>query len=168
MKIYQQFIFCSLLLLLFVGSIYAKSWRGIEPLKSTRSDVIKLLGNPTHLQWNYRDYFILENETVTFSWIDPTCAKKFPVQPDSEITSDDLVLSISVAQKTPIQLKELQLNDSVVYFADCFGGGCTFIDDKSGFMYHESKGEVTSHSYYPTNEEFKTWKEGHSTCQSSR
>lgn len=151
----------------------AKEWRGIVPLHSTRADVIKLLGEPKHLQWDSRDYFILEAETVTFQWIDPTCKKKFPVEPDSKVAPDDLVLNISVTPKKPFPVEELHLPPLKLYMMDCLGGangtgGCIFMDDEEGFAYSTSKEGVTSHSYGSPAKEYEAWMQEHSACKSSR
>jgi hypothetical protein len=152
---------------------HAKEWRDIVPLHSTRSDVIKLLGEPTHLQWDYRDYFILDTETVTFQWIDPTCKRKFPVEPDSEIRPDDLVLNISVTPKKSLPEDELRLPPLKLYLTSCIGGangtgGCIFMDNEEGFAYSTSKDGVTGHSYGPPAKEYETWMQQHSACRSSR
>ena len=68
----------------------AKEWRGIVPLHSTRADVIKLLGNPTRSLEDSQEYFVLENETVKFEWIDPTCVRKYPVESEDEVRPDEL------------------------------------------------------------------------------
>lgn len=151
----------------------AKEWRGIVPLHSTRSDVIKLLGEPKHLKWDYRDFFILDAETVTFQWIDPTCKRKYPVAPDTEVQPNDLVLNISITPKKPFPEEELHLPPLKLYFTDCVegandSGGCIFMDDEEGFAFATSKDGVTGHSYGPPAKEYKAWTQEHSTCQSSR
>jgi hypothetical protein len=147
----------------------AKEWRGIVPLRSTRSDVIKLLGNPTHALWNYREYFMFDNERVRFEWIDPTCVKKYPIELDTEVRSSDLVLNISVTPKKPFPLEELGLPSDKFYFMDCFGrDDCTFMDFDGGFAYSTTKDGVTGLSYSATAKEFEAWIQEHKSCQSSR
>ncbi|HKC66409.1 MAG TPA: hypothetical protein VKB86_22390, partial [Pyrinomonadaceae bacterium] len=80
------------------------------------------MGEPTHLLWDYRDYFILDAEWVTFRWIDPTCKRKFPIESDSEIQPDDLVLNISVTPKKPFPEADLHLPPFKLYSTDCLGG----------------------------------------------
>ncbi len=50
-------------ILIFVSAalcteVLGKSWRGIEPLRSTRADVLRILGKPTN-SLRYSDYFKL-------------------------------------------------------------------------------------------------------------
>ena len=147
----------------------AKEWRGIVPLHTTRSEVIKLLGQPTHLLWDYRDYFIRGDEIIRFEWIDPTCARKCPVEPDSEVRPDDLVLSISVTLKKPIPIDELHLSSDKFYLMNCLGNtGCTHWDLDGGFSFRTTKNGVTGHAYGPATNEFKAWLEAHKACQASR
>jgi hypothetical protein len=164
----------SLVLALLLGtsvSTFAKEWRGIVPLQSTRADVIRLLGSPRHLQWDYRDYFEIENAVVTFTWIDPTCLRKYPIQPDSSIQPQDVVLSISIGLKKPIAVPELHLPDGKFYFGDCLGhrGGdswsCTYLDCEDGFGYGETKAGVTSLSYFASADAFDAWLRTHSACK---
>ena len=169
---------CLCLTLCLSTPCFAKAWRGIVPLHSTRSDVIKLLGEPRRLLWVYRDFFILDAETVTFRWIDPTCVRKYPVEPDSEVRADDLVLNISVIPKRPTPQDELlppvSPEDELrlplkLYSMSCMeGGACIFMDEEEGFAFSTSREGVTSHSYGPPAEEYKAWVQGHSACRPVR
>jgi hypothetical protein len=96
---------------------FAKEWHGIVPLQSTRSDVIKLLGPPRHLLWDYRDYFEIENGIVTSEWIDPSCLRKYPVEPDEAIRPDDLVLSIAIRLKKPLSASEFAFARGQILFS---------------------------------------------------
>ncbi len=49
----QLIIYC-LLVLTLEGAAFAKSWRGIVPLRSTRADVEKILGTPTAANHVYK------------------------------------------------------------------------------------------------------------------
>ena len=50
----RQLIICCLLVLTLEGAAFAKSWRGIVPLRSTRADVEKILGKPTAANHVYK------------------------------------------------------------------------------------------------------------------
>jgi hypothetical protein len=179
--ILRTFVGCLCSTLCLCISCLAKEWRGIVPLHSTRSDVIKLLGEPKHLQWDYRDYFFLDAEWVTFQWVDPTCRRKLPVEPDSEVRPDALVLNISVTPKKPFPVEELHLpphKDELNFPLGDFslidwigdtddGDGSIVMDSEEGFSFSTSKEGVTGHSYYPTAREYKAWMQEHSGCQSS-
>lgn len=170
MKLPIRIILSSCLMVTFGFSCFAREWRGIVPLRSTRAEVIKLLGPPRHLMWDYRDYFDVENAVVTFSWIDSDCRRTYPLEPDASIQLNDLVLGISLRLKQPVPERELHLPEGKLYFTDCLGGGahssCIFMDD--GFSYSTSNLGVTGLSYGPTQNDFKTWEQTHRGCVSSR
>lgn len=171
MKLSIKMVICLLSLIIGSGpTCIADEWHGIVPLHSTRDDVIKLLGPPRHVQWDYRDYFEVENGIVTLEWIDPGCLRKYPVEPAKTIQLDDLVLNISVRLIEPVVASTLRLPEDSFYFMDCIGSGagrsCIFMRD--GFSYATSREGVTSLSYGPTQKSFKEWKENHRGCISSR
>ena len=147
---------------------YGKSWRDIVPLRSTRADVLKLLGKPHHLQWDYRDYFEVENAIVRFQWIDPNCLRKYPIEPASSIKPEDLVLNILVSLTRPLTEKDLKIPQGKFWFTSCLGARvCTYMDDEEGFAFTTADGGVTGLSYSATREDFKNWKDTHSQCVST-
>jgi hypothetical protein len=165
----RVFIGCLCLILCSAISCFAKEWRGIVPLHSTRSDVIKILGKPTHGVWNYQEIFDLENERVGIEWIDPTCVRKYPIEPDSEVQPTDLVLTISVFPKKPISSTALELNPKTLFTTvGCHlpDGPCTLCSD-DGFCFTTEKDGVTRIYYSATSDEFKAWMQEHKTCQPS-
>ena len=144
----------------------AKEWRDIVPLLSTRADVIKLLGNPTHSLEDSQEYFVLENETVKFEWIDPTCVRKYPIESENEVRPDDLVLSITVVPKTPMSQVTIYLPSA--YVTICLANiSCTYITFDGDVAVHAAKGVITDICYGPTDKEFKAWLQRHSACQES-
>lgn len=165
----RSILLCSVIC---AGSLccYGKAWRDIVPLRSTRADVLKLLGTPHHLQWDYRDYFEVENAIVTFQWIDPNCVRKYPVEPTSAVMPEDLVLNISVSLTRPLTEKELKIPQGKIWFTDCLGSSpngpwiCTFMDNQEGFAFTTSHGGVTGLSYSASKQEFQDWKDTHSQC----
>src|SRR5712691_11509742 len=57
-----RFVFLLLPLTVFAGNVNAEPWRGIVPLKSTRSDVERLLGKPLPGNMNFYVTYKLESE----------------------------------------------------------------------------------------------------------
>src|SRR3954462_15219190 len=82
---------CMCLLVFSATPSLSKEWRGIIPLRTTRADILKLLGNQKPGKSDPREYFDTDNETISFDCIDPTCARKYPIQPNNVIRSEDLV-----------------------------------------------------------------------------
>ena len=76
------------LLLLQSTASYAKNWRGIVPLRSTRADVERLLGRPNAKYERYQ----IENEEATVTFSKGECAEGWKVPRDT-------VLSITIAFK---------------------------------------------------------------------
>src|SRR5689334_5179617 len=60
------------LLIAVTGSIYAKEWRGISTLHSTRSDVERLLGAPVR-EIGYASYYSLTDEIAVIYFQEETC-----------------------------------------------------------------------------------------------
>ena len=90
------------------GIVNAKEWRGISPLRSTRSDVERLLGkssHPCHCRYD------LEKEVVYFkySWADDPCATNIPFFPK---VTRDTVLEIIVVPKERVLFKDLHFDTS--------------------------------------------------------
>jgi hypothetical protein len=104
--------FASLVFLLaFVAlTVNAAPWRGIVPLKSTRSDVERLLGKPLTGNMDFYVTYKLETEEVRVEY----ASKKLCPQTDrcDCRVSDDTVLHIVVRPKTRIRFSSLELNKS--------------------------------------------------------
>jgi hypothetical protein len=168
-RILRILVGCLCLILCLSAPCFAKEWRGIVPLHTTRAEVIKLLGEPKP-SWELADwYFDLGDSRVEIEWIDPTCERKYPIRTsEGGSRPDDLVLNIAVIEKKPIPSKELNLSPGTIYYLECFGKNCTSIDINGGFSFRWTKEGVTFHSYGPATKEFKAWLEVHKGCQAIR
>jgi len=146
----------------------AKEWRGIGPLHSTRSDVLKLLGTPKHTWETATEYFDLDDEKVTIKWIDPSCERKYPIESVRDVRPDDLVLAILVYPKKPIPTKELDIPAVGYMTLGCHPNSfCTVWSFEAGFGFTTSKGGVTELHHEASNDEFKAWSDNHKACQPS-
>jgi hypothetical protein len=104
MKITLKTFLCLCLLGLFSALVEAKEWRGITPLKSTRSDVTRILGkspDANHIRANYEleeghIYIVFANKDTKLD-----CVKKLPV---------DTVLLIEFRPKPGMSLSNLKLD----------------------------------------------------------
>jgi len=168
MKLDVRIILCCCIVVVMTSGCFAEEWKGIMPLLSTRAEVIKLLGPPRHLLWDYRDFFEFENGVLTFTWIDPSCKRTYPIKPDSAIQPNDLVLGISLRLQQPVPVTDLRIADGPPYFSECFGGAqrsCTVWRD--GFGYSTSAGQVTDIGYGPSRADFRAWETNHPRCVSN-
>jgi hypothetical protein len=127
-----------------------------------------LLGAPQHLLWDDRDFWGVENAFVTFMWLDPSCKRKYPIEPETPIQSNYVVFGISLQLKQPIPMTEFALANRTLYFSDCFGSGdhrsCTFIGANVGIGYSTWQNRVTNVSYAPNQTDFKVWESTHHAC----
>lgn len=165
---HYRFIFSGWLLLVMASNSFAGEWQGIVPLHSTRAEVIKVLGSPRHLSWDNREFFDIENTTVTFTWIDPSCKRKYPIEPETSIQTNYLVFGISLQLKRPTPVTAFDLANKTLYFSDCVGSSdhrsCTFIGADIGVGYSTWQNRVTSVSYGPAQIDFKAWETSHRAC----
>ena len=132
----------SLYLMLSLGGICeAKSWRGIVPLKSTRADVERLLGQPG----KYNRYQF-ENERVSFDYSTGKCN-----------SSDDCVcrvptntvLTIRIEPEVEMKFSKLKL-DRKKYKQTKSGHLLTVIsysNDEEGLIFTVDEDEVTAITY---------------------
>jgi hypothetical protein len=145
---------------------FAKEWRGIGPLHSTRSDVLKLLGDPKHTWETDTEYFDLDGEKVTVEWIDPTCEREYPVK--TKARPGDLVSHIYVFPKSPLSMKELDAPETGYMTLGCHpGSSCTLWSPDAGFGFTSAKGGITKLFFGPTGNEFRSWSDEHQGCKQS-
>jgi hypothetical protein len=102
--------FLVLPLTIFAGDVNAEPWRGIVPLKSTRSDVERLLGKPLPGNMNFYVTYKLESEEVRVRYADKSlCTRKDECECR---VPDDTVLNVVVRPKTTINFSALALDQS--------------------------------------------------------
>jgi hypothetical protein len=141
--------------LLIVASVdvCAAEWRGIVPLHSTRSDIVRLLNACEETQ--ERCSFSLEDQDVqiVFSgWQHAfsSCPTNIP---------EDTVLLVRVRLANPKTVKELKLNlESFKAFDPSYPSGVgyrAYIDEQSGLLLRSYKGQVTEFDYIPTRRDQK-------------
>lgn len=166
----------------FVTPSMARPWRTIEPLVTTRSEVIRLLGVPKHNVTTAEEYFDLSAETVTIEWIRHGRPMKEPIQAGEALYDDDLVRSITVRPKSPLrelndpedvarrervaQAKDHKTALRMIFedaeFLSCLIGdggtwSCTHIQSKEGFAYMDNKEGIHTLTYFPGEEEAARW-----------
>lgn len=159
---------CLCLTLCSAAVSHAKEWRGIKPLRSTRSDVVRLLGAPKTNQNTGAEFFDLSGEVVTIKWADPTCGRKYPIAETAVINPEDVVLSLEVFPKKAVRLSELHPLPLTANATCLSNVGCMLWDDEEGVAFSTSGGGVKKVSYYSTADEFKDWLREREACVPSR
>lgn len=124
----------------------AKEWRGIVPLRSTRADVDRLLGqpfrqSPADASYDVKDARVL----VTFS--EGVC-NKWPFDWDVPAGT---VEEIHVYPGEDLPLSELKLDKRFREALDAHHGSIRYMDEEAGFhvVSHESDRKVHIFSHYP-------------------
>ena len=145
----KQIILAVCVVLLSINSAAAKSWRGIEPLHSTRADVERLLGPPTDdkepLRWEYK--FPEEWVRINFSSGQP-CEEGLP---DGWKVSKDTVLGIDIILNDPKPTSEmLTAGKEFERVQTAHTPGLNYyIDSDEGIRFTDNNGFVSSISYGP-------------------
>jgi hypothetical protein len=120
------------LLLSLTANIEAKSWRGITPLRSTKTDVVRLLGEPTEASDKLLTYR-LPTETVFVSLItvDTPSANLKILRPG---TVDD----IQVMPKDTVYVADLGLDEKRITFIKGskpeYAGFEGYVDEDAGLI----------------------------------
>ena len=137
------------------GPAVKNSWRGITPLRSTASDVARVIGGePDSPEMAFSGPFKVEGGEVTFSYLTPSLAKIYRA-PRSMIGK---VFTIYFKPSDPMSRAELaltpnfkrcveELNRTFYYFVSDTGLAYRFLrasDRMETIIYQPSRGEVRS------------------------
>jgi hypothetical protein len=170
-------------LLTLVVPCAAKEWHNISPLRTTRAEVLQLLGNPQHSQPDEGEYFEVDEQTVTIRWARPDCHGKISIIEEQPVEPEALVYQITVKPKVPLESIDPDASSEsntaspkskyrrwLSQDINCIGNSesgvwnCTVWDMEKGFGYSTSKGGVVALYYVPTDKEAKAWTQEHKTC----
>lgn len=106
-----KYINCLLIICCLSFTCFAKEWRGIIPLKSTRADVEKLLGTPSE---DHPARYDLPDEIVYVEYVEHPCNHTnppgWPVPPLGWNVPVNTVIDIVITLKKPIPLNSLTVN----------------------------------------------------------
>jgi hypothetical protein len=174
---------CLLSLLIFAVSASAKSWQNVIPLQTTRAEILNLLGNPKINLKDKSEYFVLDNQTITFRWMRANCSAEAAIIDEKLIKPNSLVYQITVVPDTPLQsissytFDEPKIASSVPgfywipYITNCISNqsgefSCSSVSGEYGFGYSKSNRGFTALYFVPTWKEEKIWKDKHLPCLS--
>ena len=156
---------------------FAKSWRGLAPLLTTRGQVLQMLGSPKLDESNQTESFDLPNEVVVIRWIRPTCGTQTRIPKGESFRPSDVVLQITVNPKVPLETNAAEdetnpktYRDWLSANADCIGNAdghwsCSIIYD--GFGYSTANGHITALYYFASASDAKDWNATHKSCSPS-
>ena len=177
MKLIRYSVSVTALVAFASAPCFAKSWRGLAPLLTTRAQVLQMLGSPKLDQSDQTESFGLPNEVVVLRWIRPTCGTQTPIPKGESFRASDVVLQITVNPKVPLETKpsEFQTNprtnrDWLEANVDCIGNGdghwsCSIIFD--GFGYSTANGHITALYYFASASDAKDWNATRKSCSPS-
>jgi hypothetical protein len=186
---------CASLVLLFLSMavvVDGKSWNGVTPLKTSRAEVIGILGYPDRVDAYGRAVFETNGETVLISWVLPNCYAGHERVADWFAEMSALVFHITVKPKARRELSEVQKVDGqndppeiggkdpkvllketykrwLSTDVDCLLGAddmsCSQSNSTTGFGYsHTTKAAVTAIYYYPTSSEIDEFSAARPAC----
>lgn len=175
-----KYLLCAIGLLVFAPAGFAKEWNNITPLKTTRADVIQILGNPILDDSDNGEHFNFNNYVIRFRWTRANCFAEPSKDQDKPKSMDDLVLQITVEPKYPQyekiveeeleseQGRKREIKDVYKKWLSsdlhCFGNSCTISNFTTGFGYTSSKDGFTALYYVATEADWRKLKEGLEPC----
>lgn len=155
MKILQTILATLLIMAPMCGQQQQRGWRGIVPLRSTRADVIRLLGPPNM----GNDLYEIDDHRVFFVYSDGPCEKG----KSGWNVPRDTVVSISLAPNQDMKFSDLHIDKkkfkkhrdrelpNILYYTN----------EADGISISVSEGEVRDIYYTPAS------KDDHLRCPSS-
>jgi len=175
----------SCVLLVFASSTLAKPWKDIVPLKTTRAEVVRLLGKPTGIDEKNRAVFSHVDGTVTISWKRPECLSKDFLWSEKDANDTALVYQITLEPKAflksideyekPVPPPTENEDIKTVYKqwleqdVNCLMGegssSCSIINALTGFGYSDAtKLGVTAIYYFPSKVEEEAFRSKLQPC----
>lgn len=122
----------------------AGSWNGIEPLKSRRDDVLKILGKPVHEEETGTLHFQVSGGAVVVSFVDEKFSNTKKLRPDVVGTVLEIVLQHDGSTNTPESMKLL---NNKAFVRDATGNATVFRNPKKGIAYTFLAGKLRTTRY---------------------
>ena len=120
------------LTLIGAQTAFAASWNGIEPFKSTRAEVIKILGQPIGESTDGVLRFSVMGGTVQVSFVSDNFMKAKKLRPELVGTVLEIVLQHENSSDTPVTMK---LIDNKAFVRDETKTTTVFRNLKDGLLY---------------------------------
>ena len=132
------------LTLIGAQNAFAASWNGIEPFKSTREDVIRILGKPIGESADGVLRFNVMGGTVQVSFVSDNFMKSKRLRPELVGTVLEIVLQHESSSDTPVTMK---LIDNKAFVRDETKTTTIFRNLKDGLVYTFTNDKLRSTRY---------------------
>jgi len=123
---------CLLTSAVFIANVRAASWNGIEPFKSRRDDVLKILGQPVGETADGAVRFAVSGGSVLVSFVTERFVTSKRLRPELAGTVLEIVLQHEHSSDTPESMTLLTNKDFV---RDEMQNASIFRSNKSGVVY---------------------------------
>jgi hypothetical protein len=149
----------ALLLLLAAGGARATSWGEIEPLKSRRADVERVLGKPVEDKPGETGTlrFKVQGGTVQVAFVDERFVRAHKLFPGVEGTVRQVVLQHEASSDTPDTMK---LANNSAFERDPQGNAVIFRNLRDGISYTFIEGRLRTTYYTASSEQFRRAQKG--------
>ncbi|MGI8732729.1 MAG: hypothetical protein ACR2LM_05440 [Pyrinomonadaceae bacterium] len=145
-----RFTFCCCLFLGIANIATAKSWRGIIPLHSTRSEVRKLLGKPIIGGEGAIDLYEINEGRVRVMYARRPCEEGLPADWGNWRIPHDTVVNISIQLHKEFPLRNLRIRNIERFKWYTGASGATYYRDRArGLEFQVQEGMVTAITYGP-------------------
>lgn len=133
-------------------SIMAMEWNGIEPLKSRRADVERILGQPIANQPGQDGtlHFKILGGRVTVTFVNARFVQTKKLSPDLEGTVLQIVLQHDNSSETP---ESMNLTGNSNFQREDTQGGTMFRNLKDGIAYTFFQGRLKTTRFSPSSRE---------------
>ncbi len=140
-------------------SITASSWNGIEPLKSRRVDVERILGQPLKDQPGEEGtlHFKVAGGIVTVAFVDARFVATKKLSRETEGTVRQVVLQHEHSSDTP---EPMGLNKKSEFTRDASGEVIKYSNLKEGVVYTFIGGKLKSTYYTPSSSQWSRMQKG--------
>ena len=140
-------LFASLLIL--SQSASAESWNGIEPLKSRRADVERIMGKPLVAQPGEEGtlQFKVNGGTITIAFVNARFVANKKLDPSLEGTVLQIVLQHENSSDTP---ESMNITGNSRFERQDTQGGSIFRNQKDGIVYTFFNGRLKTTRYTPS------------------
>ncbi len=130
---------CVLASAVFVVNVNAASWNGIEPFRSRRDDVLKILGKPVSETSEGAVRFAVSGGSVLVSFVNEKFVTNKRLRPELAGTVLEIVLQHEHSSDTPESMNLLSNKDFV---RDEMQNATIFRSNKSGIVYTFMDGKL--------------------------
>jgi hypothetical protein len=144
---------CAAILAVVPLSSYGATWNNIEPLKSRRADVERILGKPISDQPGQEAtlHFNVAGGTVTVTFVTARFVANKRLSPSVEGTVLEIVLQHEHSSDTP---ESMGLTGKARWDRQEGHGGVIYRDLKDGIVYTFLEGKLRTTWYSPSSDQF--------------